>query len=245
MQTHRMLAVLALVAGAPVSPAFAGELGGSPESMEAQHEAAVEADYSFLRKPGDVEHLVELGKLVEVKRSDDFTLAGVSYPFTRPEVLSFIEHFAREYHEVAGERLVVTSLTRPTSLQPANAHDLSVHPAGMAVDLRVPWNADVRRWFEKRLLELEDADAIDVTREKHPPHYHIAVFGDKYEPIAARQDSVWAIEALRKKAAAALSAARAGEQDGNGANSILFAALTAALFGVPVIRRARRRADSR
>jgi hypothetical protein len=247
MPTLRALA-LTLLTLVPAVRASAGELGGSPSSMENQHEAAVEADYSFLRRPDDVAHLVELGRLVEVSGGVDYMLAGVSFPFTRPEVLSFIEHFAREYRAVAHEKLVVTSLTRPKSMQPANAHDLSVHPAGMAVDLRVPADAEVRRWFEKRLLELEDARAIDVTREKRPPHYHIAVFSEKWSPIADRQDSVWAAERARavadSAARAAIEAARAPVPgDSRSPAPLLFAALTALGFSVPVVRRARRRSD--
>lgn len=247
MSTPRAFA-LTLLTLAPLVRASAGDLGGSPSSMEYQHEAAVEADYSFLRRPDDVAHLVELGRLIEVSGGPDYMLAGVSFPFTRPEVLSFIEHFAREYRAVAHEKLVVTSLTRPKSMQPANAHDLSVHPAGMAVDLRVPADAEVRRWFEKRLLEIEDARAIDVTREKHPPHYHIAVFGEQWLPIAARLDSVWTAERARfvadSAARAMAEAARVpSPADRDGSAPFLLAALTALGFSVPVVRRARRRSD--
>ena len=65
MTPRWFLSLFALLA--PLSAALAGELAGSPESMEEQHEVAVESDYSFLRKPADVEHLVELGRLLEVK----------------------------------------------------------------------------------------------------------------------------------------------------------------------------------
>jgi hypothetical protein len=192
---------------APLSAAMAGELGGSPASMEEQHAVAVESDYSFLRKPADVEHLVELGRLVEVKPDGDFSLSDVSFPFARPEVRTFIESLAADYRDAFDEKLVVTSLTRPTSLQPANAHDLSVHPAGMAADLRVPAASTRRKWLEARLLALEDAGAIDVTREKHPSHFHVAVFAAKYLPLAAAADSARterrAREELERLAAAA------------------------------------------
>jgi hypothetical protein len=179
----RPLVFLALLT--PLASSFGGELGGSPASMEEQHAVAVESDYSFLRKPADVEHLVELGRLVEVNGDADYTLSDVSFPFARPEVRTFVESVAADYRDEFGVKLVVTSLTRPTTLQPANAHDLSVHPAGMAVDLRVPGDSARRKWLETRLLALEDSGAIDITREHHPSHYHVAVFAAKYLPIAA------------------------------------------------------------
>ncbi len=186
-----LLAVLLVLPG---RAAMASELAGSPASMVHQHAVAVEEDYTFLRTPADVRKLVDAGKLVPVKPTADYTLSGVSYPYTRPEVLSFVEHFAAAYHAATGDRLVVTSLTRPLVKQPANAHALSVHPAGMAVDLRVPANDDDRRFLESALLSMENAGLLDVTREHHPSHFHVAVFAPKFEPYAALLDSVTALE---------------------------------------------------
>lgn len=183
---HLLLCAILL---APLSSAFAGDLDGSPASMEEQHAVAVESNYSFLRKPADVEHLVELGRLVKAAGNAEYSLSDVSFPFARPEVRTFVESLGADFHDAFGSKLVVTSLTRPTTLQPSNAHDLSVHPAGMAADLRVPSDSGRRAWLEHRLLALEDAGAIDVTREWHPSHYHVAVFAAKYRPIAAAEDS--------------------------------------------------------
>ena len=117
----------------------------------------------------------------------DYTLAKVSYPYTRPEVKTFVENVSAEYRKACGEQLVVTSLTRPRTAQPGNAHKLSVHPAGMAVDFRISRNAKCRTWFEKALLALETRAVLDATRERNPPHYHVAVFPDAYRSFAARQ----------------------------------------------------------
>lgn len=209
MIQRRVSLLIALLT--PLSTSLAGELAGSPESMEEQHAVAVESDYSFLRKPADVEHLVELGRLVEVKGNAEYSLSDVSFPFARPEVRTFIESIAADYHDEFGVRLVVTSLTRPTTLQPGNAHELSVHPAGMAADLRVPSDSAKRSWLETRLLSLEDAGAIDVTRERHPSHFHVAVFAAKYLPIAAVEQSVRA-ERRAQETLARLAAAVAASQ---------------------------------
>ncbi len=81
----------------------------------------------------------------------------------------------------------MTSLTRPSSRQPGNAHRLSIHPAGMAVDLRVPGDPADRQWLENALLSLEAAGVLDATRERRPPHYHVAVFPEAYRKhVAAR-----------------------------------------------------------
>jgi hypothetical protein len=204
-------AILAAFLALPGRSLLAAELKGSPASMVHQHAVAVEEDYSFLRTPADVRRLVDAGKLLPVKPTADYTLSGVSYPYTRPEVLSFVEHFAESYHAATGDRLVVTSLTRPLSTQPRNAHVLSVHPAGMAVDLRVPANDEDRAFLEHALLSMEKAGMLDVTREHHPSHFHVAVFAPKFEPYAALLDSVTAVEkATRLARQRADSIARAG-----------------------------------
>ncbi len=108
----------------------------------------------------------------------------------------FVEHVAADYRAATGAPLVVTSLTRPDALQPRNAHQLSVHPAGMAVDFRVPDDASQRVWFEKTLLELETKGLIDATRERYPPHYHVAVFAEPYSAYAKKRDAAAAIAAV-------------------------------------------------
>lgn len=170
---------LALALLAPATAKAAG-LRGSAESMESQHDVAIEEKMTFLRKPADVRELVDDGSIVEIKANSDFTLSKVSYPFARPEVKLFIERLAAQHHKETGLMLVVTSLTRPTALQPRNAHKLSVHPAGMAVDFRVPADSRSRAWLENALLGLESERVLDVTRERNPPHYHVAVFPAEY-----------------------------------------------------------------
>ncbi|HET7186657.1 MAG TPA: DUF5715 family protein [Gemmatimonadaceae bacterium] len=202
---------LGILMGLVAAPALARAdgLAGSPSSMVHQHEIAMREDYSFLRTPKQVQALASSGALVQVIENEHLALSKVSYPFTRPEVRDFIERFAVRYHEATGTRLVITSLTRPSALQPRNAHKLSVHPAGMAVDLRVPDDSAGRAYLERSLLDMETAGALDVTREHAPPHYHIAVFAEKYQAYAIRQDSLDAVEHARRAAAAAAAKAAA------------------------------------
>ena len=193
--------LFALVA-APSGIARADALSGSPSSMVHQHRIAVSEDYSFLRTPKEVQKLATSGALVPVTESEDLALSKVSYPLARPEVRGFIERFAASFRAATGSRLVVTSLTRPAAEQPRNAHKLSVHPAGMAVDFRVPADSAGRAFMETSLLALERAGVLDVTRERSPAHYHVAVFAESYAPWAARHDSLAAEERARVAAEA-------------------------------------------
>jgi len=168
------------------SPAAAQSLRGSPASVEQQYRVALEHDFTFLQTPADVQRFVTAGYLVPVRGNANYELAGVSYPYARPEVRLFIERLASQYHAACGEKLVVTSLTRPRNQQPANASPLSVHPAGMAVDLRVSQRTACRNWLEQTLLSLEGSGVLNATRETNPPHYHVALFPRQYAAYVDR-----------------------------------------------------------
>ena len=109
----------------------------------------------------------------------------VSYPYAVSETRLFLSRFSQQYHAACGDKLTVTSLLRPVNNQPANAVARSVHPSGMAVDLRIPPKGKCRSWLEDTLLSLEKERVLDVTRERHPAHYHVAVYAKQYETRVA------------------------------------------------------------
>lgn len=168
-----------------VCVAQAQSLSGSRASMQRQNQAAQDYGYSFLKTSQAVHQFVEAGYLVRVPATPVIELHNVSYPFARPAVKLFLERLATQYFAACGEKLTVTSLTRPIEKQPANASEASVHPTGMALDLRIPRVAKCRTWLESTLLSLEKTGVLDVTRERYPPHYHVALFTKPYEAYVA------------------------------------------------------------
>ena len=161
--------------------AQAQTLSGSRTAMQQQYGHAVSNQYSFAQTAGDVTRMVNNGELVRVRSNRDFIVHNVSFPYLRPQLHTFVQRLASQYHNACGEQLVVTSMTRPIDRQPNNAHNQSVHPAGMAFDLRVPRNSRCRHWLESTLLTLEGREVLNVIRERRPPHYHVAVFPEPYE----------------------------------------------------------------
>lgn len=245
MQRPLRAGLLAVLLMAQAVVARADTLRGSPSSMAHQHQVAVEEDYTFLRTSKDVEKLAAVGALVTVTDNENLTLSKVSYPYARPEVRDFLERFAARYRETTGMPLVVTSLTRPAATQPRNAHKLSVHPAGMAVDLRIPADATARAYIERSLLELERAGVLDVTRERSPAHYHIAVFAEAQMRYAAKEDSLAAIERARVAAETKAIqrttpvAAAPTDIEGNSLPAFLLGMLALVGITVPVLHRVR------
>lgn len=165
---------------AAVPPAAAQSLLGSRVSMLRQSRAAQHHGYTYLQTGSEVEEFVDKGLLVRVGSSRSLRLAGPSFPYARPEVDLFLERLSSQYRSACGEALVVTSLTRPANRQPPNASHLSVHPTGMAVDLRRSRKSSCRKFLERTLLRLEDRGVLEATRENRPPHYHVSLFPEAY-----------------------------------------------------------------
>jgi hypothetical protein len=183
-----MLAAVPLHADVPVS------LRGSNAAMIRQHTVALDAGYTFVRSARDVEELEASGELVRLHGNDDYGFReGVRSMVGRPEMKVFIERLSAEYRAACGEKLVLTSMTRPLDRQPRNSHRLSVHPAGIAVDLRVSRSAACRSWLEQTLMEMEEEGLLDGIRERSPPHYHVALFPRAYmahiEPVLEAERS--------------------------------------------------------
>jgi hypothetical protein len=181
MRIFTILALLLTFGASTVDAAAAVELRGSRLSMERQNQVALDAGYTFARTFEDIDRMLATGELVELHGDENYDLReGIRSNAARPEVRVFIERLAAEYHAANGEKLIVTSLTRPASSQPGNASALSVHPTGMSIDLRVSQLPESRQWIEQHLLGMEADGLLDVTREYHPPHYHLALFPEAY-----------------------------------------------------------------
>lgn len=162
------------------SPLTGQSLNGSRASLDRQHAAAHQHDFTYLSTPSHVRRFVDAGYLVPVRANQDYRVHGVGFPYARPEVALFIQRLGRQYRRACGEQLVVTSLTRPRSRQPRNASPRSVHPTGMALDLRRSNRRACRSWLERVLLDLEGRGVLEAVRERRPPHYHVAVFPTQY-----------------------------------------------------------------
>lgn len=201
-----LLAVALVGAGATEAEAREASLRGSAAAMQEQNRVAKEHGLTFYRTPAEIRAAVSRGELVELPGNEDYEVADfVRYPYLQPELRVFIERLSAQYREACGQKLVVTSAVRPTNGQPSNAHRLSVHPAGMAVDLRVSDSAACRSWLENALLNLERRGVLNGIREYRPPHYHVAVYPG---PYMAYVEERLAVEAEREAEAARAAAER-------------------------------------
>lgn len=165
-----------------------GSLKGSRAKVEAAHKVALEHDFTFLTEESEVARFVSLGLLVPLTGNENYRLEGPRLPYVRPAVKLFIDRLSKQYRSACGERLDVTGATRTWRLW--NSSPKSVHPTGMAVDLRIPKRVRCRKWLEATLVVMRRHNVILPTREKNPPHYHVAVYPNQYKAyVAARTGS--------------------------------------------------------
>jgi hypothetical protein len=207
-----MLALVATGATTTVAEAANASLRGSRAAMVLQNQVAKAHGLNFYRTSADISAAVERGELVPLPGNDSYDVADfVRHPFLHPTARLFVERVSAEYRAACGQKLVVTSAARPSNGQPSNAHALSVHPAGMAVDLRVSDRQECRAWLEDTLLGMEEAGVLNGIRERSPPHYHVAIFPEQYEEYAAANPpavpAVAVVEPAAQDAAAQVVAA--------------------------------------
>jgi hypothetical protein len=168
-----MLAPVAAPAGAPAAPLT---LRGSTVAVEQAYVVARTQGVPFTASRREALREAEEGTFVRLAPSRDVRLKGVAMPYVRPATESFVASFGARYRRACGEPLTVTSALRPTSVRLANSVEKSVHPTGMAVDLRVPRNG-CRGWMRAQLLTMEADGLVQATEERHPAHFHVVVLG--------------------------------------------------------------------
>jgi len=193
------LVATALLAASLVAlpqPSAAQSLRGSHASVSLMYRRAVRGGLDFYETSSDVKRAVIRGELVSLNGNAHYRLADIGMPYVRPETKAFVLDLAADYHRACGAPLVITSATRPISRRLANSSELSVHPTGMAVDLRKPAGR-CRTWLRRRLLTAERRGVIEATEERHPPHFHVAVLPSRYERVASARSKSGSAERSR------------------------------------------------
>lgn len=168
----------------------AQSLRGSTASIDRMYRQAVQHDLTFYRTSTGVRSAATSGSLVRMSGNSDYGLKDVSQPYVLPITRTFVQRLAAQYRAYCGEKMVVTSATRPTSVQLANSTSKTVHPTGMAVDLRRPTNGRCLTWLRNTLTSLEGTGVIEATEERSPPHFHVAVFPAPYERYVSARTGV-------------------------------------------------------
>lgn len=150
-------------------------LRGSRGSVDRAYSYAQSRRLVFHRSRAAVERAARRGTYVRLVNTATYRLRGVGIPYVLPTTRVLLGDLAARYRRQCGERLVVTSGMRLTVSRLVNSTPKSVHPAGLAFDLRAP-RGRCRAWIRRELLSLERRGLIDATEERFPPHLHVVVY---------------------------------------------------------------------
>jgi hypothetical protein len=167
-----LLAIGATLLGARLD---AQTLRGSRGSVDRAYGYAQSRRLVFHRSRGAVERAARGGTYVRLVNTATYRLRGVGIPYVLPTTRALLGDLAARYRRQCGERLVVTSGMRLTVSRLVNSTPKSVHPTGLAFDLRAP-RGRCRAWIRRELLALEGRGLIDATEERFPPHLHVVVY---------------------------------------------------------------------
>lgn len=173
-------------ANAPISRDVPVDLRGSHDAVMQAWEYADERGYRFYESARQVWWWSWLpGQLQRIRESETVRLHQVDYPYLVPEVHQYLIRLAEQYYDDCGDALVVTSALRPSEMQNrlTNGSTRSVHPAGLAFDLRS--QGGCQAWLETALILGERRGYVQVTQEFRPPHWHVVVYPSHY--VAWRQ----------------------------------------------------------
>lgn len=212
-----LLVVVACYAAASADGAAAQSLRGSPASVDHMYRQAVAHDLHFYQTSSGIRRAVERGDFVRLGGNVDYTLGSVSHPYVLPITRTFIHRLAAQYRVQCGERLVVTSGARPQEMRLVNGAARSVHPTGMAVDLRKPTNARCLRWLRETLAYLDAQGVVEAIEESRPPHFHVAVFPTPYRRYV--QGGVTATRVASAISKTAVSGPSASDPDSRGSGA--------------------------
>ena len=167
---------LAHLANAQRGPKEPLDLHGSKQSVEKMYVFAVSRHMPFYLTPTNVDRAIAEGRLVPLTGDSTYELTrGVGFSYATREAKQFVLAFAPQYLASCGVPLTVTSAARPMSRQPHNSNPHSVHPTGIAVDIRRPSAGPCLTWVRGALASLEEKGFVEATEEHHPVHLHVAV----------------------------------------------------------------------
>jgi hypothetical protein len=158
-------------------------VGGQVSSSEQQFRYAAERQIPFMATEAEYQSRVSTGYFVRLE--SPFMDVHARRPYALASTVAFMTEMSEAYYSFGCGRLTVKDALRLSAERPSNGSVYSVHPSGMAVDLRVRDIGEAcENWMNSYLLEKEAEGRVDATREywkmvrgqKVPnPHFHLVV----------------------------------------------------------------------
>lgn len=150
-------------------------LKGSRPKVQGTYFNTVNRGATFYQTMDEARAAISSGKFVPLYGNQYYATYHMTLAYATPQAKAFIEALAPQFVEHCDEMMVVTSALRPKEKSPRNGSPWTVHPTGIAVDIRKPRNQACKPWLRQVLLDYQNQGYVDATEEFHPPHFHVAV----------------------------------------------------------------------
>lgn len=149
-------------------------VGGEVSSSKQQYHYALELKLPFMAT--ESEYQAQIGSGYFIRLESPFMEVHAKRPYALPSTVFFVTEMAREYYVFGCGLLVVKDALRLIGERPRNGSLNSVHPAGMAVDIRTKYiPAECADWLRSYVIQKETEGKVDGTQEWKPEHLHIVV----------------------------------------------------------------------
>ncbi len=149
-------------------------VGGEVSSSEQQLGYALELQLPLITTDADYQARISSGYFIRLE--SPFMEVHARRPYALPSTVVFVAELAREYYNAGCGLLVVKDALRLTSERPSNGSLYSVHPAGMAVDIRTKYiPTECADWLRTYINQKEAEGKVDGTQEWKPEHLHVVV----------------------------------------------------------------------
>jgi hypothetical protein len=149
-------------------------VGGEVSSSKQQFGYAMENQLPFMTNEADYETRIASGYFVRLE--GPFLEVHAKRPYALPSTVAFATEMSVAYNTFGCGRLVIKDTLRLTTERPKNGSPESVHPAGMALDIRTKYiPVECADWLRTYISQKEAEGKVDGTQEWKPEHLHIVV----------------------------------------------------------------------
>ena len=157
-------------------------VGGCQTTSEQQMQYAKGRQIPLMTTVAQYEERKATGHFVPFE--GPYLLVLAKRPYALPSTVAFVTQMSVAYNAAGCGKLVVRDALRLTTERPKNGSIHSVHPAGMAIDIRVKYiKSECADWLRSYFRLKEAAGKVDGTHELEPEHLHVVVPIEPRAPV--------------------------------------------------------------
>ena len=149
-------------------------VGGCQTTSEQQLQYAFSIQLPLMTTETEYQSRINSGYFVRLEGL--FLDVRARRPYALPQTVAFLIKMSQAYSAAGCGQLIIMDALRLTTERPVNGSVYSVHPTGMAVDIRTKYiPIECADWLRAYVSQKEAAGEVDGTQELRPEHLHVVV----------------------------------------------------------------------